>query len=65
MSLMNEALKLNNIKLQLNNLNIQFDTFLMQLQSGLILNMGMQIEEISLKLLNFGIRNVKYRSAIK
>ena len=52
---MNEALKLNNIKLQLNNLNIQFDTFLMQLQSGLILNMGMQIEEISLKLLNFGL----------
>ena len=48
MSLINEALKLNNIKLQLNNLNIQFDTFLMQIQNGLILNMGMQIEEISL-----------------
>ena len=27
MSLMNEALKLNNIKLQIKNLNIQFDTF--------------------------------------
>ena len=64
MSLMNEALKLNNIKLQLNNLNIQFDTFLMQLQSGLILNMGMQIEEISLKLLNLGLEmlNIEIQS---
>ena len=64
MSLMNEALKLNNIKLQLNNLNIQFDTFLMQLQSGLILNMGMQIEEISLKLLNLGLEmlNIEMQS---
>ena len=54
MSFMNEALQLMNTKLQLNNLNIQFDTFLSQLQSGLIINIGMQIEEISLKLLNLG-----------
>ena len=64
MSLINEALKLNNIKLQLNNLNIQFDTFLMQMQNGLILNMGMQIEEISLKLLNLGLEmlNIEMQS---
>ena len=49
---MNEALKLMNIKLQLNNLNIQFDTFITQLQNNLIMNVGMPIEEISLKLLN-------------
>ena len=52
MSISNEVLKLNNIKLQLNNLNIQFDTFISQLQNGLIPNTGMQIEDISLKLLN-------------
>ena len=64
MSLINEALKLNNIKLQLNNLNIQFDTFLMQMQNGFILNMGMQIEEISLKLLNLGLEmlNIEMQS---
>ena len=64
MSLMNEVLKLNNIKLQLNNLNIQFDTFLLQLQSGLTLNIGMQIEEIALKILNLGLEmlNIEMQS---
>ena len=44
-----------NIKLQLNNLNIQYDSFISQLQSGLIPNIGVPIEEISLKLINFGL----------
>ena len=55
MFFMNEALKLQNTKLQLNNLNIQFDTFIAQIQNGLIINIGMQIEDISLKLLNLGL----------
>ena len=55
MSLNNEALKLANIKLQLNNLNIQFDSFLSQLQTGLIPNIGVPMEEISLKLINLGM----------
>ena len=64
MSFMNEALQLMNTKLQLNNLNIQFDTFLSQLQNGLIINIGMQIEEISLKLLNLGLEmlNIEIQS---
>ena len=44
-----------NIKLQLNNLYIQYDSFISQLQSGLIPNIGVPIEEISLKLINFGL----------
>ena len=61
---MNEALQLMNTKLQLNNLNIQFDPFLSQLQNGLIINIGMQIEEISLKLLNLGLEmlNIEIQS---
>ena len=53
-----------NIKLQLNNLNIQYDSFISQLQSGLIPNIGMPIEEISLKLINLGLEmlNIEMQS---
>ena len=37
------------------NLNIQFDSFLSQLQTGLIPNIGVPMEEISLKLVNLGM----------
>ena len=55
MSLFNEVFNLNKLKSQLNNLNIQFDTFVKKLQIGIILNMGIQFEEITLKLLNLGL----------
>ena len=53
-----------NIKLQLNNLNIQYDSFISQLQNGLIPNIGVSIEEISLKLINLGLEmlNIEIQS---
>ena len=61
----NELLKLINIKLQLNNLNIQYDSFISQLQSGLIPNIGVPIEEISLKLINLGLEMLKIKMQSK
>ena len=49
MSFNNEILKLKNIKLQLNSLNTHIDSSILRIQSGLIPNIGVPIEEISLK----------------